>query len=94
LFELGLAELAGSHQVGSRARIDNSEEHMKLEQDDTATKMVDDLLAQNDHLQEQCTQLQRLQKASFDQVREKKRSITEIVEEQRYLAETAKAEHG
>lgn len=55
---------------------------------------LDTTKAQNEQLQQQVEHLQKLQKASFVQLREKNRAVSTLVAEQERLAEIAKAEHG
>lgn len=57
------------------------------------TELVD-LRARNDHLLEHVAHLQKLQKASFAQLRDKTRAITVLVREQEQLTEVARHDHG
>ena len=57
-------------------------------------KELDAAKAQNEVLQQQIEHLQKLQRASFVQLRDKNKAISALVQEQAHLAEIAKAEHG
>jgi len=90
----GIAELAGGHRTATKATVAGTEDDDTQEEEDITKKELEDLKIHNEHLQQQCAHLQRLQKASFSQIREKTRVISGLVKEQQHLAEIAKAEHG
>lgn len=94
LLEEGIAELAGGQRSNAKASSNGAGGEDTQEGEDIAKKELEDLKAHNEHLQQQCANLQRLQKASFSQIREKTRVISGLVKEQQHLAEIAKAEHG
>jgi pre-rRNA-processing protein IPI3 len=86
--DAALAELDGGSTTTSK-HINGDTVHNEEDR-----KQLDTTKAQNEHLQQQVEHLQKLQKASFAQLREKNRALSTLVAEQERLAEIAKAEHG
>jgi pre-rRNA-processing protein IPI3 len=87
--ELASADLAPAKTAHGELRLDAGSVN-----DDEGGKVSAGLKAQNDHLTQQVAHLQKLQKASFAQIREKTRVIAALVKEQEQLAEIAKREYG
>lgn len=61
---------------------------------DADKKELVEMKVQNDQLRQQIAHLQKLQKASFTQLRDKTRAISALAKEQEQIAEIAKHEHG
>ena len=86
--EAGLAELSRGSLGPAKAVNGHTAQSDEPNQELAAVK------AQNETLQQQIEHLQKLQKASFAQLREKNKALSALVSEQEHLAEIAKAEHG
>jgi pre-rRNA-processing protein IPI3 len=88
LFDTALAELS----AGSTTSVNTV--NGDAIQDEEIKKDLETTKAQKEQLLQQVEHLQKLQKASFIQIREKNRAISALVQEQAHVTEMAKAEHG